>query len=119
VKLLLDEMYPLALAVALREGGIEAETVAAFGLAGSPDAELFAAAIEGGYAVLTENVADFTRIAAEHTAAGRHHHGLLIALSSRFSRRPHGIPALLASIQTVAGQALQDRIVYLPRPDQR
>jgi hypothetical protein len=117
VKLLVDEMYPAALADALRAAGIEADTAAALRLAGSSDAELFAAAIAGRYAVLTENVGDLTRIAADHSAAGGHHHGLLIALSSRFSRRPHGIQTLVAAIQTVASEELDDRIVYLELPD--
>jgi predicted nuclease of predicted toxin-antitoxin system len=117
VKLLVDEMYPAALAEGLQAAGIEASTVTALKLAGSPDAEVFAAAVAGGYAVVTENVGDFARIAAEHSNAGRHHHGLLIALSSRFSRRSHGIEPLIAAIQAVAAEQFDDRIVYLQRSD--
>jgi hypothetical protein len=117
VKLLVDEMYPAALADGLRTAGIEADTAVALRMAGSSDAEVFATAIGGRYAVLTENVGDFTRIAADHSAAGGHHHGLLIALSSRFSRRPHGIQTLVAAVQTVANEELDDRIVYLELPD--
>ena len=69
-----------------------------------------------GYVVLTENVGDFTRIAAERSTAGGHHHGLLIALPSRFSRRRSGIPALVAAIADLGDQALEDGIVYLERP---
>jgi hypothetical protein len=116
VKLLVDEMYPAALAEGLQAVGIQATTVTALKLAGRSDAEVFAAAVAGGYAVLTENVGEFTRIAAEHSTAGDHHHGLLIALSSRFSRRPHGIEPLIAAIQAIAGDQLDDRIVYLDGP---
>jgi hypothetical protein len=66
--------------------------------------------------VLTQNVGDLTRIAGEHSTNGGHHHGLLIALSSRFSRRPHGIEPLIAAIQAVASERLDDRIVYLEPP---
>ncbi len=59
-------------------------------MAGRSDADVFAAATDGGYALLNENVSDFARICNEYVAAGRHHHGVLIALSSRFSRRPAG-----------------------------
>lgn len=118
MKLLADEMYPAVLADGLQKVGIEATTVTALKLAGSSDAEVFAAAVAGGYVVLTENVADFTRIAAEHSNARGHHPGLLIALSSRFSRRPLGIGPLIAAIRAVAGEPLGDRIVYLERPDQ-
>ena len=118
MKLLIDEMYPAALADRLQAAGIEASTVAALKLAGASDVEVFAEAVTTGYAVLTENVGDFTQIASEHSNAGGHHHGLLIALSSRFSRRPHGIEPLIAAIQTVAGEPLHDRIIYLERSDQ-
>jgi hypothetical protein len=118
VKLLIDEMYPAALAEGLQAAGIEASTVAALKLAGASDVEVFAEAVAAGYALLTENVGDFTRIASEHSNAGGHHHGLLIALSSRFSRRSHGIQPI-AAIQTVAGEPLRDRIIYLERSDQQ
>ena len=117
MRILVDEMYPPAVAEALRAAGIEATTVAGLGLAGASDPEVFAAAVAGGYAVLTENVADFARIAAEHTAAGRRHSGVLIALSGRFTRRPGGLQPLLAAVQAVEGEQIEDRVVYL-RPAQ-
>jgi predicted nuclease of predicted toxin-antitoxin system len=118
VKLLIDEMYPAARSEALRAVGIEATTVAALGLAGGSDAEVFAAAVTAGYVVLTENVADFARITADHSTAGQQHPGVLIALSNRFSRRPAGIPSLLAAIQAVANEQLADRVVYLEPADE-
>jgi Domain of unknown function (DUF5615) len=116
VKVLLDEMYPARLAAGLRADGIEATTVAELGLAGSADPDVFAAAVAGGYAVLTENVGDFTRLAAEHITAGGHHYGLLIALSSRFSRQPAGSAALVTAVKDAAQQSLDDRVVYLKQP---
>jgi hypothetical protein len=74
---------------------------------------VFGAAAVGGYFVLTENVGEFARIAAEHSTAGGHHDGVLIALSSRFSRRPAGIGPLVAAIQAIAGERIADRVVYL------
>jgi hypothetical protein len=114
--ILVDEMYPPELAESLRSAGIEATTVAELHLAGASDEEVFAAAVAGGYTVLTENVADFARIAAEHSTSGGHHPGVLIALSSRFSRRPAGIPALLAAIRGVKNEQIDDRVVYLHPP---
>jgi hypothetical protein len=106
-------MYPARLAAGLRAVGIEATAVAELGLAGSADADVFAAAVAGGYVVLTENVGDFARLAAEHNIAGGHHHGLLIALSSRFSRQPAGAPTLIAAVTDAAEQSFDDRIIYL------
>lgn len=117
MKLLLDEMYPPALADGLRKAGIEATTVTALALAGSSDAEVFAAAVAGGCVVLTENVGDFTRIAAEHSTAGHSHPGLLIALSPRFSRRPAGAKPLIDAIKAIADENLDDRVVYLQRQE--
>jgi Domain of unknown function (DUF5615) len=115
VTILVDEMYPATVAEALQGAGIEATTVAELRLAGASDLEVFGAAVAGGYSVLTENVSDFARIAAEHSTAGGHHHGVLIALSSRFSRRPAGIGPLIAAIQAMAGEQIADRVVYLER----
>jgi Domain of unknown function (DUF5615) len=113
VRILVDEMYAANVAEALRAINIEATTVAALRLAGAADPEVFGAAIAGGYAILTENVGDFARIAAEHSTAGGRHPGVLIALSSRFSRRPAGVQPLVTDIQAVADEDIQDRVVYL------
>lgn len=113
MRLLLDEMYPSALADDLHKIEIDAVTVASIGFAGRPDPDVFAAAIERGRAILTENVGDFTRIAAEHVGAGRHHPGVLIALASRFSRRPPGRPHIVRAIQSLRSEVLDDRVIYL------
>jgi predicted nuclease of predicted toxin-antitoxin system len=117
VKLLLDEMYPRSLAGALRAAHLDATTAAELGLAGRSDLDVFTTAVAEGYVVLTENVADFVRIAADHLTAGRHHPGVLIALSSRFSRRPAGAPALVAAVLRASQEPLEDRVMYLERAD--
>lgn len=116
MKLLLDEMYASKLAQLLRDQGIDAATVTELGLTARSDADVFAAATEGGYALLTENVSDFARLCGEHVAASRHHFGALIALSSRFSRRPAGYREIATAVAAVADDQLVDRIVYLERP---
>jgi hypothetical protein len=119
VKVLVDEMYPAAVAEALLAAGIEAATVAELRLAGGSDSEVFAAAVAGGYCVLTEHVGEFTRIAAQHSTTGGDHDGLLIALSSRFSRRPAGLRPLVAAISAVAEEQIADRVIYLERAERR
>jgi len=119
VKVLVDEMYPAAVAEELQAAGIEATTVTDLRLAGASDPEVFRAATAAGYSVLTENVGDFVRIAADHSAAGGHHNGLLIALSSRFSRRPAGLQPLIAAIKAVSDEELEDRVIYLERAERR
>jgi predicted nuclease of predicted toxin-antitoxin system len=116
LKLLLDEMYSPRVAEALRAACLDASTVVELGLAGGADTEVLAAAIAQGRTLLTENVADFTRISAEHLLAGRHHPGVLIALSSRFSRRAAGIGPLVAAILEIAEEQLTDCLIYLRAP---
>jgi predicted nuclease of predicted toxin-antitoxin system len=116
VKLLLDEMYPPRLMEALRAANVDTSTAAELGLAGRSDLDMFAAAVADGY-VLTENVADFARIAADQLTAGQHHSGVLIALSSRISRRPAGRDALVAAVVSTADEPLEDRVVFLERAD--
>jgi Domain of unknown function (DUF5615) len=118
LKLLLDEMYSATLAQTLRATKIDASTAAELGLAGRSDPDLFTTAVEHDYTLLTENAADVARIAADHLTAGQHHPGVLVALSSRFSRRPAGIARLAAAIRAVADERLDDRFVYLEHPDQ-
>lgn len=112
-------MYPAGLATELRKNGVEAVTVAGLGLAGRADDDVFATAVADGYALLTENVGDFTRIAGEFLTSGRHHHGLLIALSSRFSRRPAGRGSLVAAILAHCEQPLADRVIFLQDTTER
>jgi predicted nuclease of predicted toxin-antitoxin system len=119
LKLLLDEMYSPRLAETLRVAGMNASTVAELGLTGAADPEVLAAAIAEERVLLTENVADFSRISAEHLIAGRHHPGVLIALSSRFSRRAAGAAQLVTAIQALAEQELNDCLVYLEAPAAR
>jgi hypothetical protein len=116
LKVLLDEMYLPSLAEALRAAGIEADTVVELGLSGWSDADVLAAATAEGRVVLTENVADFTRPAGERLSAGEHHPGVLIALSTRFSRRASGIGTLAQAITALVGEQLGDRLVYLEAP---
>lgn len=113
MKLLLNEMYPVALAAALRRAGVDASTATELGLAGRSDPDVFEAAAASRSAVLTENVSDFARLAAEAVSAGQHHSGVLIALSSRFLRRKAGIRSLVAAITAASVEILDDRIVYL------
>ena len=64
------------------------------------------------------DVSDFARLCSEHVAAGGHHFGVLIALSSRFSRPPAGYGTIVTAVVAMAADQLDDRLVYLERPSQ-
>jgi predicted nuclease of predicted toxin-antitoxin system len=102
-------MYPTTVAEALQATGVEAATFTDLRLAGTSDPEVFGAAVAGGHSVLTENVRDFARIAAEHITAGGHHNGVLIALSSRFSRRWRAVLEHLFERGAAAGELALER----------
>ncbi len=88
MKLLLDEMFPAAIAKRLRdEFGNDAVAVTELGeLRGLSDADIFLAAQEEERAVVTENVRDFRPLAREWQAMGRVHFGLVLTTNRRFPR---------------------------------
>jgi predicted nuclease of predicted toxin-antitoxin system len=90
-RLLLDEMYPPALAADLRDRGIDCLAVLEprAGLAGTPDDRVLAWAAAEGRAVVTQNVADFARLSA--TAS---HRGIVLVPASRYPRSRSGLRRL-------------------------
>ncbi|HET9591544.1 MAG TPA: DUF5615 family PIN-like protein [Solirubrobacterales bacterium] len=121
MKLLLDEMYPARLARALRDRGVDAEGVdERIPLRGLADEELLVVAAREGRALVSENVADFMRLYGEWGAAGRRHSGIVIALSSRFSRTPAGYEGLVDSLVDLCAarsgdEAFADAVHFLAR----
>jgi Domain of unknown function (DUF5615) len=121
VKLLLDEMYLARLARALRERGVDADGVDERSpLRGLADEELLVVAAGEGRALVSENVADFMRLYGEWGSEGRRHAGIVIALSSRFSRIPAGYEALVDSLVELCAQhpgreGLADAVHFLVR----
>ena len=109
MKLLIDEMFPMEIAVVLRERhGVDAISVRERSeLMGREDLSVFAAAQAEGRAVVTENVRDFRPIAREHEAVGKVHHGLVFTTDRRFPRaRPGTVGRLIAALSTVAGETV-------------
>ncbi|HET7455315.1 MAG TPA: DUF5615 family PIN-like protein [Solirubrobacterales bacterium] len=121
MKLLLDEMYPGRLAQDLRERGVDAEGVDERPpLRGLSDEELLVVAAREGRALVSENVADFMRLYGEWGASDRRHAGIVIALSSRFSRTSVGYEVLVDSLvelcsQRPADDGLADAVQFLAR----
>jgi hypothetical protein len=94
VRFLLDEMFPVAAAAPLRQGGHDADHVREVGLAGAADAEVAAFAGRAGAAVVTENVADFAPmhdvvlvfVLKRHLPAGGGQAAALTSLLTRWAR---------------------------------
>jgi predicted nuclease of predicted toxin-antitoxin system len=119
LRLLLDEMYPPALAVALRARGHDVESVHEPGhtVLGAADADVLAAAHADERVVVTENVRDYRPLETSILAGGSHHSGLVYTTDRRF---PRGDPATLGRLVRALdallreGGELRDRSVFLP-----
>jgi Domain of unknown function (DUF5615) len=97
-RLLLDEMYPPALADLLREQGHDALAVAALPhLAGSPDEVVLETAAREARCLVTENIRDFT-VLSRHM----NHGGLLFVNASRWRRTPAAIKRLADALGQAA-----------------
>ncbi len=88
MKLLIDEMFPAAVAQQLAARGHDAVSVhdPEIGMAGRPDVDVFAAAVTFGRALLTENVPDFRRLEAAALAAGEKVPVLVFTTNRQFPR---------------------------------
>lgn len=90
--ILLDEMYPPALAKRLRDSGHDVVAVldVEVGLASRSDDDVLAWAARNSRYVVTENVSDFARLAAQGVA----HCGLVFVLAQRIPRTSSGLVRL-------------------------
>jgi hypothetical protein len=102
---LLDEMYPPALAQQLRTSGHDVVAVldVEVGLAAKTDEDVLAWAGRNNRCVVTENVSDFARMAQQ----GFSHAGIVFVSSRRFPRTASGLHALAKALDRLlsAGDA--------------
>lgn len=109
MKLLLDEMYPPAVAEQLRARGHDVVSVHDpddRALEGAPDEDLFAAALADGRALVTENVPDFRRLEASALARGDATPVLAYTTDRQF---PRGQPRTLGSLVEALDTLLRER----------
>jgi Domain of unknown function (DUF5615) len=104
MRLLLDEMYPVAIAEGLRRRRVDAVAVTERPeLRNMPDPDLFAAAQEAQRAVVTENVRDFVPIANDYDARGVAHHGLVLVHPGTYPRgSSRTIGAMVSALATLS-----------------
>lgn len=124
MRLLLDEMYPAAIAEALRAGGHDAIAVQEDGMLRElSDEALFAVAQEQRRALVSENVKDFMPIHSARQAQGEPHHGLIFTTNRSFPRHHKAfIGALARALERfLAGQEVgapePSSAVHWLRPD--
>jgi hypothetical protein len=108
VRLLLDEMYPAVLAEQLRDRGHDVVSIHESDyqrLEGASDADVCAAALGDGRAVLTENVPDFRRLEAHALARGEPHPVVIFTTNRRF---PRGDPATIGRLVVALDALLKE-----------
>jgi len=104
VKLVLDEMYPPAIAERLRARGHDADAVVERAeLRGLPDTEIFALAQTEQRALVTEDIADLSNIANAYDQRGRAHYGLVLVDLNRY---PRGSPGTIGRMVTALDRLL-------------
>ena len=80
-------MYPPSIADQLRIAGHDAESVVMMPeLRSLADPDLFAVAQSQNQTLVTENVADFSRIADDFDSRGVAHFGLILVVASKYPR---------------------------------
>jgi hypothetical protein len=117
--LLLDEMFPEAMAHQLSAKGHDVRAVVATPVfAGLPDEEILIGAAGAGRALVTANIKDFMPIDARYRAAGRTHAGLIMVSRRTFPQNRAYVAAVttaLNSLLTSTSGELGGQIVFLQR----
>ena len=122
MKLLLNEMWSSEIARQLRRRGVD--VVAATELPrryrGVPDDLVFERAQVDGRAIVTDNIADYSRLVADAAGRGESHHGIVFALRPSFDRaRPRVVGEMVRALATLAASAdpdpLRGNAVFLRR----
>jgi hypothetical protein len=117
--LLLDEMFPGAMAEQLCAKGHDVRAVVTTPLfVGLPDEEILIGATEAGRALVTANIKDFMPIDARYRATGRTHAGLIMVSTKTFPQSRAYIAAVttaLNSLLTSTADDLGGQIVFLQR----
>lgn len=106
MRLLIDEMYPPAIAEQLRDRAHDVEAVTERAeLRGLADIEIFAQAQREQRAVVTENIADFSVIVDGYDQRGQGHYGLTFVPADT---HPRGNPRTVGRMVVELSQLLSE-----------
>ena len=98
-RLLLDEMFPRAMADQLNAKGHDVRAVVADPeFTGLPDEDVLIGATEAGRALVTANIKDFMPIDARYRAANRGHAGLIMVSSKTFPQSRAYVTAVTTAL---------------------
>lgn len=112
LKLLVDEMYPPAIAEQLRDRKHDAEAVTERAeLRSLADADIFALAQHEQRIVVTENIDDFSAIADGYDLRGQAHFGLVLVPPGGY---PRGSPGTIGRMVTELDRLLGEHPEQIP-----
>lgn len=117
MRLLIDEMYPAAIAEQLRRRGHDASALTERPEARSlSDAAIFALAHAERRVVVAANVVDFVPLANTAEQRGEVHHGLVLVDPMKFSRgKPRTVGRLVRELERLLDDEPGDRARSLRR----
>jgi hypothetical protein len=104
-RLLLDEMFPKAMADQLNAKGHDVRAVVADpNFIGLPDEEILIGATEAGRALVTANIKDFMPIDARYRVTNRAHAGLVMVSTKTFPQNRGYVTAVAGALDALLGQ---------------
>ena len=117
--LLLDEMFPQAMADQLNAKGHDVRAVVADPeFTGLPDEDVLVGATEAGCALVTANIKDFMPIDARYRAASRSPAGLVMVSSKTFPQNRAYVTAITTALDALLatdGGSQAGAVVFLAR----
>jgi Domain of unknown function (DUF5615) len=119
VKLTLDHHYATAIAVELRTRGHDVTTALERGWHAEGDQTLLHLCREDGRALLTNNVANFTTIAARWQSTGRSHAGIVFSSDASMPRSKRTIGLFVTALDTLLTaepDGITDQVRWLQPP---
>jgi hypothetical protein len=118
-RLLLDEVFPRAMADQLNAKGHDVRAVVADPeFTGLPDEDVLIGATEAGRALVTANIRDFMPIDARYRAASRAHAGLVMVSSKTFPQGRGYVIAVASALDALLaadGGIQAGGVVFLAR----
>jgi predicted nuclease of predicted toxin-antitoxin system len=110
ISLFLDEDVSVLIAKLLRSRAYAALTTQEANQLGQSDADQLAFAVDRQLTILTHNRADFAKLATNYMAAGKKHHGIIIAVR----RSPYEITQrLLRLLDRMTAEEIENQVLYI------
>lgn len=117
-RLLLDEMFPAAMAEQLCAKGYDVRAVVASPeFTGLPDEEILLGATEAGRSLVTANIRDFMSLHARYRAANRSHAGLILVSTKTFPQNRAFVAAVTSALNVLLASEAGSggEVVFLSR----